>query len=351
MLIDLVSRQQRAGFRPMLCHFDHPYFDEQCRKRGIQQLSPPPRALFKHVRTLPRFAMQFARIIRSNEIHLVHSHLFGPIVGGSIAAFLARVPHVGTLHDIHMIEDSPRRIRQLDIALLLGTKLAAVSAQMREYYRHRVAWRKDSIVCIRNGIEPFRGTAISREELKIPSSATVVACVGRLVALKRVQDAIEAVAQARSGAPVFLLVVGEGPELPALRSKAKELGISEHVHFLGNRQDVAALLPLADIFIQCSETEGLSMSIIEAIHAGLPCIVTNVGGNPELIQHDDNGALVSVGDTGSMSDWITALSRDPNRRELMGSRSKQIALEHFTGDSCAAQYTHLYSQLGVHLER
>ena len=347
-LFDLCIEQRACGLRPMIGHFRHPWFEQRCRETDIESFDLPDRARFKKVAALPGFALDFARRLRRAGTQLLHSHLFGPIVGGSLTALLGRIPHVGTLHDIHMVQEVPSRIRQLKVALALGTRLVAVSNQMNEFYRQRVTWRKDRILTIHNGIRPVRIEApVTRESLSIAQDALVLICVGRLIPLKRVQDAIQALHAIGGSIPATLVVVGEGPEMPRLQGLAAQLGVADRVRFLGARRDVPALLRVADLFLQCSDTEGLSMSIIEALHAGLPCIVTQVGGNPELVHQDENGALYRHSDVAALTARVTRLAQNPELRRQMGERSRQSAQRDFTIEACTEKYVSLYRRLGL----
>ena len=191
LVLDLCLLQRAAGLNPMIAHFNHPHFNKRCQELAIPSFELPARAQFKKTATLPLFALGLARRLRQSGIALLHSHLFGPIVGGSIASFLARTPHVGTLHDIHMIEEDPTRIRQLQACLLLGTRLVAVSRHTREFYAGRVRFRSDRITCIHNGVRLKRSTPVTRQSLGIENGLVAI-MVGRLVPLKRVHDAIDA---------------------------------------------------------------------------------------------------------------------------------------------------------------
>lgn len=348
-LVDLCRSQMKLGIEPVIAHFAHPYFISATREFGIASLTLDNRSDFKKRLRMPRFALHLARTMRQLNICIMHSHLFGPIVGGSVAAFLAHIPHVGTLHDIHMIEDEPSRIWQLRASLLLSSQLVAVSRNMTEFYRKRLRWRASALTCIPNGIDPPPDTSVvQREGLAIPDGDAIAIIVGRLVKLKRTADALRAVAELRNPPALTLLVVGEGPEREALEALATSLGIGQRIRFLGKRDDVPALLRISDIFLQCSETEGLSMSIIEALHAGLPCIVSRVGGNPELVKDGENGTLFQTGDIPSLRLALESLITDPRRRAQMGARSRETALE-YTVDSAAQRYCVLYRSLGLQL--
>jgi len=347
MLIDLCRLQKRAGLVPIIAHFDHPYFSQRCEAEGISSFALPPRSLFKSMITLPVFCMRFARLMRQANVSLLHSHLFGPIIGGSLAAKMSGVPHVGTLHDIHMIEDSPQRIYQMQLALALGTRLIAVSNQMRDFYRSRLYFFKDRVDCIHNAVFCESKASIARGELLLSDDDLVIAIVGRLVALKRTQDAILAIKKIRCNRPIKLLVIGDGPERNRLEVLAKNLGLESTISFLGMRNDVPALLEIADLFIQCSETEGLSISILEALHAGLACIVSDVGGNRELVVPGDNGLLFPAGDIPALVEQLQNVVAFPDLLRRYGERSKEISKQKFSVESHLNSYRRLYGSLGV----
>jgi len=119
------------------------------------------------------------------------------------------------------------------------------------------------------------------------------------------------------------------------------------VNFLGERGDVAELLAISDLFLQCSETEGLSMAIIEALHAGLPCIVSKVGGNPELVRSGENGFLFEAGNVDALVQNLRALAAEPRLLVEFGMRSKELAARQFTAESCASSYLDVYEQMGL----
>ena len=342
-LVALCTQQRLAGLRPMIAHFAHPYFLERCDAEGIETFPTPPRESFKHIGTLPHFISDFSRSLKVANVALLHSHLFGPIVGGALAAAVARIPHVGTLHDIHMIDDAPRRMHQLQMCTLLGSRLVAVSKQMEQFYRTRLRVRKNNVSCIYNGVMLRACNAIARRDLQIPERDVVAVVVGRLVPLKRVQDAIIAIANLVS-VNVTLLVVGTGPEREELEACARQRGIERKVRFVGERHDVPAILQLADIFVQCSDTEGLSMSILEALVSGLPCVVSNVGGNAELVVDGVNGALFEARDTERLTLILQDLCANEAKREAYASHAEQ-ARETFSLRRCTAEYMKLYAAL------
>ncbi len=149
-------------------------------------------------------------------------------------------------------------------------------------------WPAHRVTVVRNGIaiatDPRRGWL--RAELGLPSDAVVLLSVGSLIERKGYDILLPAAAPhlgPAAGAPRYLLVVGEGPERDALRARAEALGVANFVRFLGLRNDVPDLLADADLFALASRAEGLTLAVVEAMAAGLPVVVTDVGGHKEVV--------------------------------------------------------------------
>jgi glycosyltransferase involved in cell wall biosynthesis len=268
------------------------------------------------LRTLPRLA----RMIRRGSYDAVHTHLYRATVYGRIAARLAGTPIVVTTeHSLGASEIEGRPLNARIRALYMATerfsdRTIAVSEWVRDLL---VDWGvpAEKVVVIPNGIdvERFRfdpeARASRRRELRIPSDAAVIGTVGRLIAGRRYGLLIESAASIiRDGA--WLVVVGEGPELPSLRSLAARLGISERVIFTGVRGDVPALLSAMDLFTSPVVEETFGIAPVEAIAAGLPAVVTHcpaleglgrprvwwTNAGPEGLAPAVAGALASAGE-------------------------------------------------------
>src|SRR5205823_12324570 len=119
--------------------------------------------------------------------------------------------------------------------------------------------------------------------------------------------------------PAFRLrIAGDGPCLPALRGLAKQLGLDDQVAFLGEVRDVAGLLATARLFVLPSLTEGISLTLLEAMSCGLPVVATRVGGNPEVIVDGQTGLLVPPGDPPALAAAILQLLGDETRCRNLG---------------------------------
>ena len=188
----------------------------------------------------------------------------------------------------------------------------------------RTQWRQT------HGIEPY---------------ATVLVHVGRFAPPKNHALLVQAFAQVRADAPLYLLLVGSGELESAVREQVAGLGLQERVRFLGVRADVADILRASDVFVLSSRWEGNPMSVMEAMAAGLPVISTAVGGVPELVQHSATGLLVPAGDACSLAEAIAQLGCDPARRAAMGNAARQTARERFDVRVMSLAYATLYQQL------
>ena len=179
----------------------------------------------------------------------------------------------------------------------------------------------ERVQVIYNAVEPIAeddlGTkTATRQRLGLPVDAYVLITIGRLIPLKGVDALIRAIAWFRNAPEetkeYVLLIVGDGAEKNRLTELARTLHVSDLVYFLGQRDRASALayLRASDLFVLNSSTEGFSHVILEAMMTGTPVIATNVGGNPELVTHHENGILIPHGDFEALTAQIRTVARD-----------------------------------------
>ncbi|MEO0812793.1 MAG: glycosyltransferase family 4 protein [Myxococcota bacterium] len=338
MLLDLVERMRARGTDARIVHFGHRELSAGCQARSIPQMHAPAHRDFKSFRRLPLFARAFRRFLREHRFELLHSHLFGAITGASLAARSARIPHVGTLHDTHMVADDPRRMWLLRSASWLDTRLVSVSAEAREFYRGLGGLRRGDPLVIRNGVAPHSNGAVDdgRENVRYIS-------VGRLVPLKGFDRLIRAFSAMQGESKAELWIVGDGPERARLEALARSL--KADVVFLGLRDDVDELLARSDVFVLASETEALSRSILEAMAHRLPCVATDVGGNHELIIDRETGRLVALEDEEELARVLGELRDQPDLRKRLGRAGGARILNELSLDQCVERYCELYAKL------
>jgi glycosyltransferase involved in cell wall biosynthesis len=171
--------------------------------------------------------------------------------------------------------------------------------------------------------------------------------VGRMVRSKRVDVFLRGLAVARrTGAKLRGLVVGDGPELPQLRSLASELGLSSGgVTFLGERDDVPALLRGADVLVLCSEDEGFPNVILEASAAGLPILTTPAGDAARMVQPGRNGWILPFGDAQGLAGELIRLAGSPELRAQLGSFGRDVVAPEYDLLHLASRLQDIYASV------
>lgn len=284
---------------------------------------------------------------------IVHFFLPEAYMIGAVAAALARVPtRVMSRRSLNIYQRAYPATRWIEMKLhrrmdaVLGNSEAVVR-QLREE-----GVREDRLGLIYNGIELSMSAPIDRTEVRsslgIGGSTLVYIIVANLIPYKGHIDLIEAFGLAADaiGQPWHLLIVGrdDGVGL-AIRAKARELGIEDKVSLLGSRPDVTSLFRASDVGLLCSHQEGFSNAILEAMAAGLPMIVTNVGGNAEAVLDGVTGLVVPQRDPQGLATSIVCLARDPQLRQRYGSAGLERVDSQFALETCVAKYGALYSGL------
>lgn len=206
---------------------------------------------------------------------------------------------------------------------------------------------------IYNGVDfasfsPSPSKIDARQKLEIPPNAWTMILVANLIPYKGHADLLDALSRIKKRLPNpwRLLCVGadHGPRAE-LRAYARELDLDENVLWLGVRTDVAALLAAADLGLLVSHEEGFANVILEGMAAGLPMIVTNVGGNAEAVLDGETGLVVPARDPERLGAAILTLAADPALSATFGEAGRQRVQHHFALDACIRRYESLYSEL------
>lgn len=283
---------------------------------------------------------QLVRLFRAGRFDVVHTHNTYPHIYGSIAARLAGVPFVvNTRHGQRAGHGWKSRV-QFRWASHLVDRIIAVSDDAAQLCvkADGVAGRK--VVRIWNGIDSgdFSFTG--------PGSKPVAISVARLSAEKDFPTLLRAIAIARQDIPdLELKLVGDGPERGRLEQLSQELNLTQCVEFLGERHDVSALLARAGFFVTASLTEGISLTLLEAMAVGLPVIATAVGGNSEIVDAPRTGCLVSPGCPTELAAGIVAMCLQPQHWLAMGQAGRDRVEQHFEIRRMVTDYEQLYREL------
>jgi glycosyltransferase involved in cell wall biosynthesis len=190
---------------------------------------------------------------------------------------------------------------------------------------------------LRNGIdlEQFRYSGHS------PNGPAVI--VGRLCPEKDHATLLAAVSLVLRDAPDFrLLIAGDGPCKANLKQLSEQLRLTNHVQFLGTIRDVPALLKQARMVVLSSISEGVSLTLLEAMASGLPVVATRVGGTPEIVADNVNGLLVPPRDPAALAAALLRLHRDNDLAQRMGSSGRRQVERSFDSRRMVARYEQLY---------
>ncbi len=167
--------------------------------------------------------------------------------------------------------------------------------------------------------------------------------IGRLSPEKGADTLLRAVALIVNEEPNFKLqVAGDGACMPALLALSRELNLTEHVQFLGEVRDVPSLLARASMFVLPSLTEGISLTLLEAMARGLPVVATDVGGTPEVVEDGSSGLLVDAQSPAELAQAILRVYRHPHRARLMGLAAHHRITAHFDVRRMVSEYEGLY---------
>jgi glycosyltransferase involved in cell wall biosynthesis len=291
-----------------------------------------------HERPGLRLSLVFrlARFFHRHQAQIIHTHNSKPLSYAAPAARLAGGSRV--VHTRHGQRFQARRRETMLFrwATRLTQQVVCVShdsARLSE--QEGIAPRR--IRTVWNGID------VSRFAFRGPQAGGPVVMVGRLSPEKDVATLLRAAALAARAEPAFRLeIAGDGACLPALRQLARGLGLEDQVRFLGEVRDVPALLARAAAFVLPSLTEGISLTILEAMARGLPVAATRVGGNPEVILDGETGLLVPSQDPAALADALLRLFRDPALGRRLGEAARQRVETHFDVRRMVADYEQLY---------
>ena len=246
----------------------------------------------------------------------------------------------------------------LDRRLIARTdRLVGNSPSVVEFY-HELGVPAEKLVCIPNGIEcrppcnlELEGQAANYRaailaELNLPSDAFVVGFIGRIAKQKRVEDLIWAVETLRQIRPrLHLVVIGDGPERERLEQFTRDVHCTEHVRFLGHRDDAARFLPAFDVFCLASSFEGMSNSAMEAMAAGRPVVASDIPSNRELVVPGETGFLFKLADSVGIMQFLRRLIDEPGLAERLGRGGRERIEREFSIERMVDGYASLYRQL------
>lgn len=345
-LLHLVEKMDRARFRPMVCSFQSGGF----LKPRFEALGVPVFEVEKKEGNDWRLYPKLARLFRKERVDIVHTHnsymwLYGAPVGRWAGA---RIVH--TEHSNIPKEKWKMKWASKGLARITG-KMIADSKNVSDYMIHETGLPSQKIRVIYNGIDLERferktDVLAARRRLGLAEKDRVIGIVARLAPVKNHALLIDAFRVVVKQTPhVKLLIVGDGELRKDLEKQSERLGLGKQVEFLGAREDIPEILPLMDLFVLSSESEGLSISLLEAMAAGLPVVATRVGGTPELVLHGETGLLVPSGRPLDLADTIIRLLAQPALVAQYGRAGRERARRFFNLKRMVSEYEGVYASV------
>jgi len=290
-----------------------------------------------------RLAVRLYLGFRVARPQVVHCHNAWATVVAAPSAWAAGVPAiVSTRHGLVPPPHPWRREVQFSLASRFCSAVVGVCEATRCNLAAAPLADVRKLVAIYNGALPAPSTPAGPLPRK---TGFTLLWVGRLAEPKAPATVLRALALARAQVPgLALWVAGDGALRPGLEALGAELGLASAVTFLGERRDVGALLAAADLFVLASESEGLPVSLLEAMAAGRPLLTTDIGAMPEIIQAAGAGRVVPVGEVEALATAIVECARNPEQLVRWGEAARSCYQRQFTPERMAQRYLELYWQ-------
>lgn len=311
--------------------------------------------LFQYPPYALALSSRMAEVAERYALDLLHVHYAIP---HSISALLARdmlrrqgrrLPFITTLHgtDITLVGTDRSYLPITRFSIEESDGVTAVSDYLRDATRDFLGVQRD-IRVIKNFVncEMYQPDPQRRREAKVaPAGEKVLIHISNFRPVKRVTDCIRILAEVRKHTAAHLLMVGDGPEWGPAESLAREMGLEEHVTFMGKQSHVERLLPLAHVLLMPSDLESFGLAALEGMACGVPAVATRGGGLPELVTHGVDGFLEPVGDIQAQAARVVELLTDEKLYQSVSGAARRTAETRFCSSLTIPQYERYYEEV------
>jgi glycosyltransferase involved in cell wall biosynthesis len=297
---------------------------------------------------------KLAKFCRQNQIDIIHAHQCTPWFYSALSRFIYSAPIL--LLEEHCrffpeVENRKRAFMNRLIIRRLTHRFVAVSEDVKERLQKYEGLNKVRIEVVYNGVNA--GPAVNQSERKQLRSDLgfnredfVVGTVGRFDPIKNLPMMVEALHQSSKDKQTIRgLFVGDGPVYEEIKALVEKQGLSGIIILTGHREDARDLIPCLDLFVLSSFSEGASMALLEAMAAGVPLAVTDVGGNPEIVLDGRTGWVVPSDSAEVMASTIMEAAGNPTKRSEFGLTGKRRFEKHFTFANMIENYQKIYENM------
>ena len=345
MIVDMIRLLPAERFAPEVVVFEGGgVLEKILMGSGI-----PVHHLHKQAGMDVALVMRLRRLMQDQKTAILHTHNFSAWLYGALAVLgLSGIRHV---HTEHSGVFASRRYYFAERWLSRMTDhVVAVSSHVQNVMTKEIGIAPARVKIVLNGVDTARfrpdGTIRTqiRESLGYTKEDFVIGIVARLVPVKNHSLLLNAFASFGRDLPTKkkLLIVGDGTERGRLEALSQELGISELTQFLGDRRDTDQLFNAMDAYVLCSVSEGMNLTLLEAMSSGLPVVATAVGGNSEIIEHGVSGYLVPLEKPVEMGQYLQQLAMNRQLRNQLGATGRISISQRFNDQAMIEQYLALY---------
>lgn len=286
------------------------------------------------------------------HVHYAIPHAVSGYLARQVLAEKQALPLVTTLHgtDITLVGLEPTFHPLIRFALDQSDVVTAVSGFLEERTRQNFG-SELSINVIPNFVDTEHYQRRDNPDLQRhlrPNGEAILLHVSNFRPVKRVQDCVRVLAEVRKKIDARLVLVGDGPDRSETERLCRELGVADHVVFLGKQSALPEILSVADVFLLPSQQESFGLSALEAMSCSVPVIGTNIGGIGEVVEHGESGYLAELGDIHRMARYALELLLHPKKLEHFRVQARRRAVDEFDISLIVPQYESLYQKAVTH---
>lgn len=348
IFLDLICGIDKTKYNPVILIKGQGWLDNELRSNGFETIIINPKGSFNF-----RYLWSLIKIIKKYKVELIHSHLLGSNIYASAAGLLTGIPVISTFHGAVDVKQNERfRWLKFQIINMGSSWIVTVSDHLKSQLWDISNISRKKTIIIYNGINLEKYQRINdktlRKELNITDETILIGAVGNIRRPKSYDVLMNAAAILHKETDNYKFVIaGEGSgsiydELVELQSK---LDLKSNVYFIGFRPDVARIMSNMDIFLLTSESEGFSLSTIEAMACELPVIATRSGGPEEIITDGIDGLLVNTNSPAQIANAIRKLTEDKQLRENIIKNATRLVKEKYTTEKMLNNYDAVYQQV------
>jgi len=347
MLLNLMEEQSKLGHEPVLLSI------EGSGVGGFSLAKEAAKKRLKAVKLEVRkgFSIEgiksIIKIAKANKTDIIHSHGYkGNILIGAVPRFIRKMPAISTIHGWTAVS----RLSKIWLYSMLDKFfLKRLEAIVFVNPLNTIHIRHSSTFFVENGIPLIKcdpDSIVSDDQYLYKYTGNDIYCIGcisRLSEEKGIGNLIDSVVELnKRGIDYRLVIIGDGELSKELRVRVSKLDIENNVSFTGYRENAYNYLPLFDVFVLPSLTEGLPITILEAMQAKVPIVATRVGAIPGVLDSGNNGMIIEPGDNDELANALINVWEFPEEARRRASKASIDVSRRYSSDRMAEDYIKIY---------